>query len=383
MKKIFCLLIIVFLFCACGKQPAEMPAAPAAETISVIPSETTLPPETTLPLETDPVPEETEPPAPAYPEPVFVEYPIVEPNTAITQALLQQYVDALCGKYPSLLTQDTYGTSVMGRPLVYLTMGHGKTEICAVAGMHAWEHINCLYLLRCIEDMAESWSSEDGMFGEYNLHKLLEEYTIYFVPDCNPDGSEACITGAEMLFTKYPIRGILKSNAAGVDLNRNFPYIWDEANTGVYYPGERYYKGPEAGSEPETQALMELCLSHDFQFMFSFHIQGKVIYWIDSTTGEIPDSRILANNIGKRCRLEPAGVSTNKGVYGGGFENWFRLACNRPGFCIELIRFDWNVEIMSETFWDADRYLEYDNSKYILPEAMRTLGKLNRINGKT
>lgn len=211
------------------------------------------------------------------------------------------------------------------------------------------------------------------MFGEYDIRNLLEEYTIYLVPACNPDGSETCITGAEMAFKEDPRRYILKSNANGVDLNRNFPYIWDEADTGVYVPNERYYKGPEAGSEPETQALMELCLSHNFQFMFSFHIQGRVIYWIDSTTGEIPDSELLAKAVGKRCGLEPAGVSTNKGVYGGGFENWFRLACNRPGFCLELMAMSWEVEVTSDTFWNADRYLDYDKTKFALPEAMQTL----------
>jgi protein MpaA len=58
----------------------------------------------------------------------------------------------------------------------------------------------------------------------------------WIVRDLNPDGA---------------IRGT-RTNAHGVDLNRNFPHRWRSAPRGRYWPGRR------AASEPETRWAMRL-----------------------------------------------------------------------------------------------------------------------------
>jgi protein MpaA len=59
---------------------------------------------------------------------------------------------------------------------------------------------------------------------------------LWIVPEMNPDGAAAN----------------RRQNADGVDLNRNFPYLWAPISEPVYYSGPR----PE--SEPETRAAMAL-----------------------------------------------------------------------------------------------------------------------------
>ena len=59
---------------------------------------------------------------------------------------------------------------------------------------------------------------------------------IYVVHDLNPDGSR---------------RGT-RTNARGVDLNRNFPHRWRGGARGRFWPG------PRAASEPETRYAMRL-----------------------------------------------------------------------------------------------------------------------------
>ena len=64
------------------------------------------------------------------------------------------------------------------------------------------------------------------------------DVAVWTVKAMNPDGAAAR----------------RRTNAHGVDLNRNFPYRWraDEP------PGSGYYQGPDPASEPETRAAMRL-----------------------------------------------------------------------------------------------------------------------------
>lgn len=83
------------------------------------------------------------------------------------------------------------------------------------------------------------------------VQNYVYSYTLHIIPSFNPDG----------LLLKQ------RTNANNVDLNRNLPTRdWQASATKAKYP-----PGPEAASEAETKALVELLESEDLRFIFSLH----------------------------------------------------------------------------------------------------------------
>jgi protein MpaA len=85
--------------------------------------------------------------------------------------------------------------------------------------------------------------------------------TLHLIPNMNPDG------------TSRGRNADARTNANGVDLNRNFPSrnwlpSWDRENCW----NQRPTTGGEAGgSEPETRAVMSFIGSHRIQALISYH----------------------------------------------------------------------------------------------------------------
>jgi hypothetical protein len=73
----------------------------------------------------------------------------------------------------------------------------------------------------------------------------------------------------------------------GVDLNRNYPIGWENAGSD---PSSPVYRGPAAFSEPETQALRDLVLEHNFTHAISFHSGLEfILYPWGCTADSTPD----------------------------------------------------------------------------------------------
>lgn len=88
-------------------------------------------------------------------------------------------------------------------------------------------------------------------------------------------------------------------------------------------------------TEPESLAIYNFTLEHDFRLILTYHTQGKVIFW--QFQDYAPDE---AFSIGSQF-ANVSGYSLEKTPYNSsfaGFKDWFIQNYIRPGYTIEVGR---------------------------------------------
>ena len=118
-----------------------------------------------------------------------------------------------------------------------------------------------------------------------------QERDLWIVENANPDGVAAGT----------------RTNAHGVDLNRNFPWHWRPYGQ----PGNRHYSGPHALSEPESRLLARLVLQLRPSVSIWFHQPYGVV---DESGGNLALERRFAGIAGLPLQRLPR--------YPGGVTNW-------------------------------------------------------------
>jgi murein peptide amidase A len=117
------------------------------------------------------------------------------------------------------------GRSVEGRAITAVQIGDpAGARVALVVGVIHGDERAGLRIVRAIKRRA---SQQAG---------ALAGTQLWAIQTVNPDG----------------LRAHTRKNARGVDLNRNFPYRWQDHVP----PSNGYYPGRRPASEPETRALM-------------------------------------------------------------------------------------------------------------------------------
>lgn len=261
--------------------------------------------------------------------------------------LTRWILEGLVAQYP-FLTLTALGYSVTGSPLLCLRMGNGKKEVFYNASFHANEWITTPVLLNFAEEYARAYDRNESIGGR-TARTLYEQCSLYLVPLVNPDGVDL-VTGtmdqgsyfeqAQAIAADYPsipFPNGWKANIAGIDLNLQFPAGWTNARRikyaqGFTSPAPRDFVGYEPLSAPESRAVYEFTLQHDFSLILAYHTQGEVIYWkyLDyDPAGAYELGRYFSQVSGYLLEETP----TASGY--AGYKDWFIQTYNRPGYTIE------------------------------------------------
>lgn len=268
---------------------------------------------------------------------------MVNPTKNITYGMYNYYVRVIANLYPEFTEVEKIGESVQGRSIYALRVGNGKKEILMDAAIHAREHMTTNVLMEMIDQYTESYR-KGSSFAGYNVKKTLNQTKIWFVPMMNPDGVTLVQKGIEAIDKDY--QNTLKksnhgsnnfkrwkANGRGVDLNRNFDGLWEYlASTPRSYMN---YKGENAFSEPEAEALKSFVQRHHFKTDLSYHSSGQIVYWFNFQKGSnLKRDLKLARNVSKITRYSVVPPMFYRGS--GSSADWFILNQKKPGLTIEI-----------------------------------------------
>ena len=272
----------------------------------------------------------------------------VVPTDIDYSAQLAEYcVRGIAARYPSVKS-GSIGSSVMGKPLWYLSAGSGNNRVFYNASHHANEWITTPVLLKFFETLAKTAAYGGSIFGQ-NARELLSRSTLYIAPLVNPDGVDL-VTGelqqgsfyenARRIAANYPQFSFpegWKANIRGVDLNLQYPAGWEQAREnkfaqGIISPAPADYVGTAPLTAPESRAVYDFTQSISPNLVLAYHTQGEVIYW-KYLDYEPQNSHAIAETFSALSGYAYEDTPYASGF--AGFKDWFIQDYNRPGYTIE------------------------------------------------
>ncbi|XP_031626684.1 carboxypeptidase A1-like [Contarinia nasturtii] len=185
---------------------------------------------------------------------------------------IHAFLKHLAKKYPKLCKLITIGETHEKRSLVVLRISSDKPGNKAIwidGGIHAREWISPAAVTYIANDLVENWKKQPAHVQNINWHILAVH---------NPDGYEFSHQNGNRFWRKNR-RPNVSSRCSGVDLNRNYGYHFGKYGIKEADPCSDLYRGANAFSEPETEAVQRFFNETDEAFcgFLTFHSFGRYI----------------------------------------------------------------------------------------------------------
>ncbi|MDP2173996.1 MAG: M14 family zinc carboxypeptidase [Candidatus Cloacimonadaceae bacterium] len=259
-----------------------------------------------------------------------------------------QFMIQTAAQYPQICQLVQAGSSVQNRPLYFLkisdnvAINEAEPEVRYISSMHGNEVLGFDLLIRLIQLITSGYATNN------RIANLVNNTEIWICPMMNPDGYVAG--------QRY--------NAAGIDLNRNFPMP-----TGVQNPDGNAWA-------PENTAIMGFFADRNIVLSANFHGGALVMnYPWDYTYTLATDDALLiqASLVYSQHNLPmynnpefPQGITNGAAWYviTGSMQDWFYYYTNAIDITAEVSNEYWPVPSTLPTFWAQNQesmlsYLEF------------------------
>jgi hypothetical protein len=197
-----------------------------------------------------------------------------------TFAEIEEHLDELYADYPELITEKvSLGQTLEGRDIWMVKvsdnpeLNEDEPEMLYTGLHHAREPMSYMNLFYFMNWLTENY----GIDPEATT--LVNSRELYFIPAVNPDGlvynQQIASNGGGM--QRKNRRETCSSTPDGIDLNRNYSYMWGYDNSGSSPDGcSETYRGTAPFSELETQAVQNFVEAHDFKIALNYHSYGNL-----------------------------------------------------------------------------------------------------------
>jgi len=261
-----------------------------------------------------------------------------------TYVSLTAELKALADKFPNLVTLSSAGKTVENREMWLLEVSakdvvdENKPKLLYISSMHGDEVVGKEMMMYFVRELLNTYGTDA------RATTLLRNARLFIMPSMNPDGTERH----------------QRFNANGVDLNRNFPEMDEEAFS-------------TAGRAIETKNIMELHRNHHFQVSANFHTGALCVnlpwdHRPNTGSQKFGDDTLMVSMAKEFAEHnEPmhdvSGGSFHNGVtYGyewyevmGGMQDWSAFFRSSSHVTIEVSNIKWPSASTLAGFWSNNR----------------------------
>ncbi|NSW46144.1 MAG: immune inhibitor A [Bacteroidales bacterium] len=274
-------------------------------------------------------------------------------------------LDSLHQRFPQLVSvkQALSPNSIEGRKLWYVKISdnpsveESEPKVLYSGLTHAREPMGMQQLFYYMYYLLENYQTNPS------VKYLVDNLEMYFLPCTNPDGyalNESTNPNGGGMHRKN-CRPTGASNY-GIDLNRNFGYMWGYDNVGSSTNIEsETYRGTAAFSEPETQALKAFAEAKQFTYVIDYHCYSNVLlYPWGYTNATTPDNNIFRaysdlmtqmNGFFYGTPMEGVGYNAN----GGSFDWYYGEQSSKP----KILAWSPEAGNANDGFYPASNRIEY------------------------
>ncbi|MBU2658175.1 M14 family metallopeptidase [Bacillus cabrialesii] len=268
----------------------------------------------------------------------------VEQEKIYDHSAVQKEIKKIIDVFPFVSCREI-GRSVLGRPIWELKTGgeHTAKKVHMNASFHANEWITTSVLLKWFKEYCMSLCCNSSFFG-FSPMELFSRTSLSLVPLVNPDGVDLVLNGTEGMEARKdelerlndhrPNFNEWKANINGVDLNKQFPSLWEiEKYRKPTVPSYRDFPGTSPLTEPESIAMYRLISENPPDRLLALHTQGEEIYWgykglePEESAAVVKDFEKVSGNIYKGIRDIDSYA---------GFRDWYIHHYFKEGYTVEL-----------------------------------------------
>jgi carboxypeptidase T len=211
-----------------------------------------------------------------------------------TYAENEQVIDDAVAAHPNIAMKFSIGKSYEGRDIWGIKISdnvatdENEPEVFIHGLTHARERASNEMALYLIQLLTGSYNSDA------RIKAIVDSREIWIVPMLNPDGAEFDMSGGHWHNWRKNRQPIPGSSEIGVDLNRNWGYMWGggsgHGTDGSINPASVYYRGWAPEVAPEVQAYERFEASRvingkqQIRASIGFHSAAHEVLWPYSYT---------------------------------------------------------------------------------------------------